>query len=481
MRRAFGLLLLLAPAILSARGAEGGAEGSADGSALLETVVPGESFFAGEPIRLTLRIGIDRAFFERYAVQMFQRELDVPVQVEAAWLKELRQVPGAVLRKAPDAGRGLSLALNGEVVEAAPAGEREMSGRRYTFLEIARIWIFPEPGEVQLAPPTLRFVHGTQFAEDLLGGRIAMDPRDAIVTGAAATFRVRELPAKGKPPGFQGAVGTFSVSAEATPRTLDAGEVLRFVLRIEGEGNLDLFPPPNLEGLQRFHLYGVLDDRGTRRRTITYDLAPLGPDANEVPPIPFAYFDPKPPGAYRTTRTPAIPLSVRTPPGTPPGPAPAPIAPPPAAGKGAPRPVWYRGVVLAPLAALVLLALFFLVVATRRSAGDRHDHHRARVVAADAAFRERAAEKEADPAALFAELLAAHLDCAAPAVIAPDLPERLASAGVPSDLASRTAALLERLVAARYGAAAPAADLLAEAHSLAAALEAHFHAPRPKE
>ena len=62
----------------------------------------------------------------------------------------------------------------------------------------------------------------------------------------------------------------------------------------------------------------------------------------------------------------------------------------------------------------------------------------------------------------------------AAAVIAPDLRARLAAAGVPVDLAARTAALLEALVAARYGSGAPSGDTEASARAIVEELEALF-------
>ena len=70
-------------------------------------------------------------------------------------------------------------------------------------------------------------------------------------------------------------------------------------------------------------------------------------------------------------------------------------------------------------------------------------------------FHERAARADDELAEAFAEYLGERLGVAAPAVIAPDLAQRLTDAGVESELATRAAAQLDALVAARYGGAPP--------------------------
>ena len=85
-------------------------------------------------------------------------------------------------------------------------------------------------------------------------------------------------------------------------------------------------------------------------------------------------------------------------------------------------------------------------------------------------FEQRVAQPGADLADALAEYLASRLDCPAPSVIAPDLAARLRSAGAPAELAARTAALMERLVNARYGGDPAEKNALAETRTLIGAL-----------
>jgi hypothetical protein len=426
---------------------------SAEERVFVETETPRTTYFVHEPFRLNLRVGLDRRFLETNLVQMFSRELDVPVQILAPWLDELE---GTVVRgDEARPGRRLSVALNDDVVEGRRGADRRQGSRPYTVLEIERTYVATRPGELVIAAPELRFAHATEFKEDFVHGRMALDRRDALVVGRPLTLEIRALPEEGRPPGFTGAVGRrFSVRAEAAPRTLEAGAILKLVLHIEGEGDLERFDPPRLDGLAgSFHVYGRIDDKGAARRTITYDVAPLHAAVTEVPAIAFAYFDPREPATYRTVRTAPIPLTVQ-------GGATGPAEPPPR--KDASRSVLPEVLGAALLAAA--LALLLWRSARRRAAP---------APGPAAAFRARVGT---DVAEAFTGYLAARLHCEPAAVIAPDLPARLATAGVPAALAARAAALLEELVAARYGGTASDDRPEANARALVEELEASFHA-----
>jgi hypothetical protein len=424
---------------------------SGEERAYLETETPRATYFVHEPFRLKLRIGLDREFFETNVVQMFSRELDVPVQVEAPWLDELE---GMVRRHDPaPIGRRLSLALNDNVVEADRRDDRLRDNRPYTVLEITRTYVPAEPGDLVIPAPQLRFAHATRFKEDFVHGRMALDRRDALVVGRPLTLRILELPKEGRPPGFTGAVGRFSVHAEAAPRTVEAGAVFALVLRIEGEGNLEFFDPPRLDGLAgRFHVYGMIDAKTATQRTITYDVAPLHAAVTKVPAIPFPYFDPQAPAAYRTVETAPIPLTVKG-----------------AGGRAEPSPP-----VDAPRSPALLIGALALAAALATLLWLRARRRSAPAPAPAATFRDRVGT---DVAAAFTEYLAARLQCPLAAVIAPDLEARLTAAGVPGVLAERAAMLIEDLVAARYGGTASDDRTEASARALVEELEASFQAP----
>jgi len=424
--------------------------GAGENRAFVEVEAP-RSCYAGEPIRLILRIGIDRDWFEKHAVQLFQKRLSVPVHLHAPWLEKLA---GATFRKPLESG-DLSLVLNDHVIRAARKRDRAVAGRAYTVIEMERTCVPADPGELALSAPRLRYAYATRFIEDFVQGRRPKDREDVLIDGKAHTLTIKPLPAEGRPERFGGAVGSFEVSAEASQRAVDAGEIMKLVLRIEGQGNLTLFATPRLL-LDGFHVYGTTDDKALERRTITYDLAPLRA-VNAVPAIPFSFFDPRA-AAYRTVHTEPIPLEVR--PGAQ-ATQPAPRTPEPEPGTSVP---FYLAI-----AALLLLALRALLMLRRR--------HDARHPAHDAAaqFAQRAEE---DIAEAFTGYLAARLGCPTASVIGPDLPARLVAAGVPEELATEASRLSEDLVAARYGGAVHDDRTKAAVHECVSGLERCFGSAR---
>lgn len=380
--------------------------------------------YVGERVPLWLRFGYDREHFRAHAVPLLPRRTDVLLHVRA-------EVPGEPFdARAP---RGPTFALNDDVVEAEPLADEVRDGRTFAVLAWRRVFTPTRAGEVVIPSPTLRYVHATVFEEDFVAGRIARDPKDVVITGAPLVLRILPLPEDGRPAGFNGAVGRFTIAASCGTASVDVGEIFELTVSLEGNGNATL-PRIDLPG---FHVFGtVLKDGG---RTAVLDVAALRADVAAVPAIPFAFFDPGPPAGYRVVRTDRVPLAVR---------APAREAPPP-------PPVTEEdgtsAVVIAVAATLVALAAL-VAWARRRAARAPLDPEAERLREALATARARAARGGGDAAAVLADLLAVCLRCPPAAVIGPDLAARLEARGFPPDLARRTAGTLERMVAARYGA-----------------------------
>lgn len=310
MRRA--RLLLCLGAGLQGVGAR---DEAAERLAFVELSSPQGAYFVGEPFRLELRFGVDASLLDSGLLQLFPRELDVPVQVEADWLRGLRGArPFAGTERAePHSGQRPTFALDDAPTAAERLQDRLVSGRPFAVLALERSFVAERPGPLVIPAPLLRFAYATRFEPDVLGGRVALDRRDAAVHGEPLALDIRALPEAGRPLAFRGGVGRFRVHADAEPRALEVGESLKLTMRVEGEGSLAEFEPPTLDALEGFRVYGSLAGpiEGEDARTLTYDLAPEDETLREIPPIELVFFDPTPPADYRTLRTAPIPLAVR--------------------------------------------------------------------------------------------------------------------------------------------------------------------------
>ncbi|HEX5135684.1 MAG TPA: BatD family protein [Planctomycetota bacterium] len=422
MRARAGVLPLLAFLCGAALGQE---------RAFVEVTAEKDAYYVREPVHLRLRFGYDRDFFRDHAVRLFAREMDVPVQVQA-------RLPGQRTFDPNDRPKGPTFALNDDVIQANAATEEMRDGRVFVIVEMRRDFVPSEPGDVDIPAPTLRYAYATEFHEDFVAGRVAKDPKQEVVSGEALKLKILPLPEEGRPPGFKGAVGRFTVSAEASRTSLAVGETLVLKLKIEGDGVRMVPPDLNLPGL---HVLGALHKDTSTSTRVTYDLKALSADVKEIPAIPFAFFDPEPPAGYRVVRTDPIPLDVRPAPG---GPASSGSKPPPAEASPTLVP-WFLGAAAAVVALLLWLRF-------RRRPEAEPDPEALRLREAFAALKARVAGGGPGLADAFADFLAAYLKCPRAAVIGPDLAARLLARGFPEPLAARAAALLEHLVAARYGA-----------------------------
>jgi len=402
--------------------------------AFVEIVASKETCFVGETIDLRLRVGFDVAFFEKHSVQMFARPLDVPVSVEAPWL---RHPVGATVGNGAFRTEGLSFALDDDVADAELLDNVARNGRAYRVIELAQRCTPSAPGDLSIPAPTMRFAYAERFEDDFVHGRMPVGRRDAVVRGTPLTIRVSALPDTGRPQEFTGSIGKFTIAAEATPRDVAVGETIKLRLTIRGDATS--FDAPRVADLSGLHVYGVIE---RSRGTFEYDVAPLRDDVTSIPPIAFAYFDPDA-AQYRVVKTDAIPLRVR--------PSTTPSRPTTDVAEHEQSPL--RWIALETAAAG--LAVVCIVLVRRARAKRASDDETPHVRDAAAAFR---ALVDGDDADAFAAFLAACLRCPSAAVISPDLGARLVAAGAPADVADRAAALLERLVAARYGGDASADD-----------------------
>jgi hypothetical protein len=144
------------------------------------------------------------------------------------------------------------------------------------------------------------------------------------VDSPPATLDVKPLPPNA-PPNFSGAVGTFTMTVEAKPKTVQVGDPITVTSTISGRGNFDRMNGPALEDERGWHKYPPAskfkqdDDVGmSGEKTFEMVIAP-NEKKPAVPPLVFAYFDPVKEN-YVTLRSTAVPIQVEG------GAAPAPSA-----------------------------------------------------------------------------------------------------------------------------------------------------------
>ncbi len=113
-------------------------------------------------------------------------------------------------------------------------------------------------------------------------------------------IHVKDLPAKGKPVNFSGAVGSFSLGSNIDHKELMANEAITLKYTISGKGNVDLLPDLDLDFPPDFEVYDPKVTTKTRKqsngvsgyKTFEYTVIPRSAGDYEIPAVAFSYFDP---------------------------------------------------------------------------------------------------------------------------------------------------------------------------------------------
>src|SRR5437763_351465 len=134
------------------------------------------------------------------------------------------------------------------------------------------------------------------------------------IQSETAALNVKSLPPN-TPPNFSGAIGNFTMTADAKPKTVQVGDPITVTSTITGRGNFDRMNGPALEDERGWHKYPPSskfkqdDDVGmSGEKTFEMVIAP-NEKKPAVPPLVFAYFDPVKEN-YVTLRSTAVPIQV---------------------------------------------------------------------------------------------------------------------------------------------------------------------------
>jgi BatD DUF11 like domain len=246
-----------------------------------------------------------------------------------------------------------------------PSQHDEVIGGQRLHVVHFQTWIIPlRTGSVPVGPATMQLSvlsrRQTSFFNDPFFDQFFnAESRPVTLHSTPLTLNVLPLPEAGRPAGFSGAVGHFTLQVTAAPTTLDAGDPVTMHMVVSGSGNLSDAAAPALSNAQGFRTYepqvAKSDDSS---RTFEQVLIPNDAGTHAIPAVRFSFFDPQSHG-YRTLESRPIALVVRAAPSAAPAPAVvAAAAPHPAAAEklgqdivyikddpgalAAPDAAWYR-------------------------------------------------------------------------------------------------------------------------------------------
>jgi hypothetical protein len=289
-------------------GSDGAVDETNHARAFVELASARATGFVGEVLAIEVRFGLDAEFLDQDLIALFRRRLDLPVQLESAWLDDPDVLATtAAFARAPD-GAQSTFARNAHLARARRVADRSVDGRSFRVFALDVRRTAREPGTLRIECPRLVFARGLSFTDDFLSGRTATERRDAFVAGTALEIAIAPLPEADRPREFSGSVGEFELEARCEVGGDAARTTARLELTLRGDGDLSRAIVADAADFPGFALLGVLDDHGRARREVVFDLERRAPGVRQVPSIAFHSFDPRPPGAYRVERSPTFEL-----------------------------------------------------------------------------------------------------------------------------------------------------------------------------
>jgi len=195
----------------------------------------------------------------------------------------------------------------------------KLNGREYNVYTIRKVQLYPlQAGKLDLeiaeVENTVHFIRGDQanrqsaFPDDILRDidGTGLDPRafedhKATLQSNPLSILVKPLPETGRPAGFKGAVGQFSLDARLEKDQFTTDDAGKLKLVISGQGNLQLITAPEIswpEGIEGFDPKPSDDlDKSSvpvsGKKNIEYSFTVGVPGKYQLPAMRFSYFDPK--------------------------------------------------------------------------------------------------------------------------------------------------------------------------------------------
>ncbi|NOX58040.1 MAG: protein BatD [Planctomycetes bacterium] len=150
---------------------------------------------------------------------------------------------------------------------------------------------------------------------DIFGGLRFSRTKPIASTVDHVNVTVLDIPSKGRPADYAGAVGKHTIRVTASPTEVRVGDPITLNMVIQGTGQLEHLQAPRLSKVpdfaERFQigddsLPGVVENQ---RKTFTQSIRALSDDVTEIPSVPLSYFDTVS-GTFETAFSEPIPLDV---------------------------------------------------------------------------------------------------------------------------------------------------------------------------
>ncbi|MBQ6748300.1 MAG: protein BatD [Paludibacteraceae bacterium] len=196
------------------------------------------------------------------------------------------------------------------------------NGRNYQTAVLYRTILYPQhSGDIKIDPAHFEAVirvQTQQRARSIFDDFFATYTNvTRMLTAPGVTVHVSSLPG-GKPAGFSGGVGKFTLTPSISQTEVQANDAITIRLDISGAGNMKLLKTPAIDWPEGFEPYDpkVTNNFSTTTagvsgtKSIEYLAIPRSAGDYTIPPVTFSYFDIDE-KVYRTLSTPEYTIHVK--------------------------------------------------------------------------------------------------------------------------------------------------------------------------
>ncbi len=192
-----------------------------------------------------------------------------------------------------------------------PRESETRNGKSYYVYRFEKTFKAVKAGSIELATCSIK----GRVIDQVVGPNEAT-ARNIYQVSPAGSVQVLEPPDAGRPPEWTGAIGRFSIQAEAEPLRIHLGDPVVLTVTIRGEGLWQTVEAPNVMRQEEFargfkiHDQSLIKDVPGTEKIFRYTLRPIQADIRSIPPVRFACFDPAR-KSYLSLRSAPIPIDIR--------------------------------------------------------------------------------------------------------------------------------------------------------------------------
>ncbi len=315
----------------ASRPAQNARPGNASKLVFAELIVPKKIAFVGEIVPVQIRLGFDP--------RTHPRLIDLPEITGQGFTAHKLQQSGE--NRETISGRTYDVVTFKTAIAAARAGNFEIGPVKAK----AQVLTPRRPSSPRSRSPFDLFNLDDPFSDPFFSdpfGEVG-ERREIEINSEPVAFEVKPLPQNALA-NFSGAIGNFTMTTDAKPKTVQVGDPITVTTTISGRGNFDRVNAPGIEDEHGWHKYPPSskfkqDDDVGISGTKTFETV-LSPNEKKqsMPVMAFSYFDPVK-EQYVTLRSDPIAINVQGGTLAAAGAAVVPPGSPPPAAVAAPTPV----------------------------------------------------------------------------------------------------------------------------------------------